>query len=410
VVSPFSPDDERLASVREALPALGAGIYLNTGSVGPLPAETMAAMTEQADHEFRVGRAHMDGFMDLLQRMAEARAAVAAILTTDPAAIALSHSTTDGVNAFMLAVDLRPGDHIVTTQHEHPGILAPVAVARARGVDATFVDVGLGEDDRRTLDAIEAAMTARTRLVAVSHVLWTTGAVLPIAAIAEIAHARGALVVVDGAQSAGAIPIDLEATGTDVYAIAGQKWLLRPEGTGALAVRPSLVERLTPGLGGYFSLETFDRFGAASFQTDARRFEWSGVHRPSVVGMARSLSWLSMFVGLDWIYARGASMARSAADRLASIPGVDVITPTHQMASLVTFRIRGWPAVDAVAELGARSFAIIRTIDSLDAIRISVGFFNSAEELERFAEAVALLASHTPETIPPRRTLTILGA
>jgi L-cysteine/cystine lyase len=370
----------------------------------------MAAMTEQADHEFRVGRAHMDGFADLLQRMAEARAAAAAILTTDPAAIALSHSTTDGVNAFMLALDLRPGDHIVTTRHEHPGILAPVAVARARGVDATFVDVGLGEDDRRTIDAIEAAITPRTRLVAVSHVLWTTGAVLPIAAIAEIAHARGALVVVDGAQSAGAIPVDLEATGADAYAIAGQKWLLGPEGTGALAVRPSLVERLTPGLGGSFSLEAFDLVGAASFQKDARRFEWSGVHRPSIVGMARSLSWLSMFVGLDWIYERGASMAHAAADRLASIPGVEVITPTHQMASLVTFRIAGWPAADAFAELGARSFAIIRTIDSLDAIRISVGFFNSAEELERFAEAVALLASHTPETIPPRRTLTILGA
>lgn len=410
MVSPFSPDDERLAAVREALPALGAGIYLNTGSVGPLPAETMAAMTEQADHEFRVGRGHMDGFMDLLQRIAEARAAVAAVLTTDPAAIALSHSTTDGVNAFMLALDLRPGDHIVTTQHEHPGILAPVAVARARGVDATFVDIGLGEDDRRTLDAIEAAITARTRLVAVSHVLWTTGAVLPIAAIAEIAHARGALVVIDGAQSAGTMPIDFEATGADGYAIAGQKWLLGPEGTGALAVRPSLTERLTPGLGGYFSLESFDRFGAATFQPDARRFEWSGVHRPSIIGMARSLSWLSMFVGLDWIYARGASMARATADRLASIPGVEVITPTHQMASLVTFRITGWSAADAFAELGARSFAIIRTIDSLDAIRISVGFFNSAEELERFAETVALLASHTPETIPPRRTLTILGA
>jgi L-cysteine/cystine lyase len=410
VVSPFSPDDERLAAVRDALPALAAGIYLNTGSVGPLPAETMAAMTEQAEYEFRIGRGHVAGFADLLERMAEARAAVAAILTTDPAAIALSHSTTDGVNAFILSLDLRAGDHIVTTRHEHPGILGPVAAVRARGVEATFLDIGEGGDDRLTLDAIEAAMTPRTRLVAVSHVLWTTGAVLPISAIADIAHAHGALVVIDGAQSAGAIPIDLEATGADGYAIAGQKWLLGPEGTGALAVRPSLIERLTPGLGGYFSLESFDRDGAAVFQPDARRFEWSGVHRPSVIGLARSISWLSMFVGLDWIYGRGASMARAAADRLASIPGVEVITPTQRMASLVTFRIAGWPAAEAFAEIGARSFAIIRTIDSLDALRISVGFFNSAEELERFAESVELLAAHSPETIPPRRTLTILGA
>jgi L-cysteine/cystine lyase len=408
VVVPFTPDAERLAAVRDALPALGAGIYLNTGSVGPLPAETAAVMAEMAEHELRIGRGHMDGYPELLQRLAEARASVAAVLTTDPSAIALSHSTTDGVNAFVLALDLRAGDHIVTTRQEHPGILGPVATAKARGVDVAYVDIGDGGDDQRTLAAIEAAMTDRTRLVAVSHVLWTTGAVLPIARIAEIAHDHGARIVIDGAQSAGAIAIDLDATGADGYAIPAQKWLLGPEGMGALAVRPSTVGDLTPALGGYLSLESFDPAGAAVFQPDARRFEWSGWHRPSVVGMARSISWLSMFVGLDWVYARGGAMARAAADRLAAIPGVEVLTPSHQMATLVTFRIDGWTQAEAMAELGARVFAIIRTIDALEAIRISVGFFTTDEELDRFLEAVELLATHTPETIPPRRTLTIL--
>ena len=79
------------------------------------------------------------------------------------------------------------------------------------------------------------------------------------------------------------------------------------------------------------------------------------------------------------------------------------------MATLVTFPIAGWPAADALEELGRRTFAIARTIASLDALRISVGFFTSDEELERFCEGVELLASHTPETIPPRRTLAMLG-
>jgi selenocysteine lyase/cysteine desulfurase len=79
------------------------------------------------------------------------------------------------------------------------------------------------------------------------------------------------------------------------------------------------------------------------------------------------------------------------------------------MATLVTFRIAGWPAEAALDELGSRVFAIARTIEGLDALRISVGFFTSEEELERFAEAVALLAAHTPETLPPRRVLAILG-
>lgn len=410
MVAPFLPEPERLAAVRDALPALGAGIYLNTGSVGPLPAETAAAMAEFAARELATGRGHPDDVPDFLQRMAEARAAVAAVMVTDPGSVALAHSTTDGVNAIVLALDLHPGDHIVTTRHEHPGILGPVFAARARGVDVRLVEPAIDGDDEATLEAISAAMTSRTRLVALSHVLWTTGTVLPVAAVAAMAHERGAVVLVDGAQAAGAIPTALEASGADAYALPAQKWLLGPEGMGALVVRPELTSRLSPALGGWFSFERIDGAGTAVVHRDARRFEWSGMHRPSVIGMARSISWLSMFVGLDWVYARGAAMARDAAERLAAIPGVEVVTPTAAMATLVTFRISGWTPAAALAELGARVFAIARTIESQAALRISVGFFTSDEELARFVDAVALLAAHTPETLPPRRTLTILGS
>jgi L-cysteine/cystine lyase len=409
VVLPFSPDPERLAAVREALPSLGAGIYLNTGSVGPIPAESAAAMAEFANWELTTGRAHVDHWPEALQRLAEARASVAAVLTTDPSAIAITHSTTDGMNAFTAAIDWRPGDHALTTCLEHAGAVGPLYALRARGIDIDFVDIGDGGDDERTLSAVEAALTPRTRLVVSSHVTWVTGAVLPIAQLAGLAHARGALFAVDGAQSVGAMLVDFEATGADAYAVAGQKWLLGPEGMGALAVRPDVAATLHPAFAGYFSFETMDSVGNAVFHPGARRFEWGNFHRPSVIGMARSISWLSMYVGLDWIYTRGTTMARRAADRLATIPGVTVLTPTHQMATLVTFRIDGWPAAEALAELGARVFAIARTIDILDALRISVGFFTTEEELERFAEAVELLASHTPATIPPRRTLTMLG-
>lgn len=102
-------------------------------------------------------------------------------------------------------------------------------------------------------------------------------------------------------------------------------------------------------------------------------------------------------------------MARSAADALTAIPGVELVTPRDRMATLVTFRIRGWQAETALAELAARSFVIARTIPSLDALRFSVGFFTSDEELRRVLATVELLAAHTPETLPPRSRLTILG-
>ena len=401
------PDAQKLTAIREAIPALSAGIYLNTGSAGPLPGETAAAMAEIATWERDLGRGHPDSVLEALARMDEARAGVAAVLGTDVRAVALTHSTTEGMNAATLAVDRWSGGRADTTRHEHAGGLGPLYALRERGIELEFVDAGDDGDHERTLRAFDAAITPGTRLVSISHVAWTTGAVLPVAGIAELAHARGALLVVDGAQAVGAIPFRFDELGADLYALPAQKWLLGPEGMGALVVDPTLVERLTPALGGWFSFERIDGSGAA-WWPDARRFELGGFHRPSVVGMARSIGWLSMYVGLEFVHRRGMASASAAAVRLAGIPGVTVLTPLHAMGTLVTFRIAGWSALAALDELGARVFAIARTIESLDALRISVGFFTSDEEIERFARAVELLAAHTPETLPPRR-LTILG-
>ncbi len=410
MIPPGPTEAERLAAVRALLPALSAGIYLNTGTSGPLPAETAAVMAQMAEHELRVGRADNAGFQEFLGRLEEARATVAALLTCDVEDIAVTHAATDGMNIGVNGIDWRPGDKAVTTRLEHPGGTGPLYVQRMRhGIDIDFLDIGDGGDNERTLAAFEAAIDDRTRAVVFSHVLWATGAVLPVAAIAAIARERGALVIVDGAQSAGAIPIDVAALGADVYSIPGQKWLLGPEGTGAVAITRAARERLMPSVGGYFTFERVDSSGEALPWSTARRFEGSAFHRPSIVGMARSIGWLSMFVGLDWIYERGNRLARAAADRLATISGVRLLTPRENMAGLVSFAVDGWTPDQLRDELGARVFAITRTLPLVDALRISVGFFNSEDELDRFVDAVELLAAHTPETVPARRTLAILG-
>ena len=409
MVGPFLPDADKLVAVREALPALGAGIYLNAGSVGPLPAETAAAMAQQAERELTAGRAHQADLDDALERLAEARAGVAALLGTDTAAVALTHGTTDAMNAALTAIDWRPGDRVVTTTHEHPAALGPLAAIRGRyGVEVVAVDLPEDGDPQGTLAALDPVVTPRTRLVAVSHVSFMSGAVLPVARIGDLAHGRGALFVVDGAQAAGAIPVRFEDTGADMYALPAQKWLLGPEAMGALVVPPDVAQRLTPAFGGYFSFETLSP-DAATWWPDARRFEWTFFHRPSVVGMARSLGWLAMFVGWEFVHRRGPEAARAMADRLAAIPGVTIITPRDHMATLVTFRIAGWDPERALEELGSRVFAIARTIKALDALRVSVGFYSSVDELERFAASVELLAAHTPDTLPARRPLAVLG-
>lgn len=403
-------DEQKLAAVRAALPSLAAAIQMNTGSVGPMPAEVAAVMTELADYEHKIGRSHFDYYLEGLDRMNEARAGVAAVLGASLGSVALTHATTDGVNHLVWSVDWRPGDVGVTTTQEHQGGVGALYALRDRlGIDLRFADIGDGSDDDVTIAALDRAMVRGTRVVSLSHVLWTTGAILPIARIAELARDRGAVIVVDGAQAAGAIPVSVAALGVDAYAVPGQKWLLGPEGMGALWVDPDALERLRPSFAGHYAFEASDSRGSATWHPDARRFEGTGFHRPSVAGFARAVSWLSMYVGLDYIHARAARLARRAADELAAIDGVELLTPRHQMGTLVTFRIRGWDAQAAVDELTLRTSLISRTIVTLDAIRISVGFFNTDEELDRVLEGVRLLATHDPETLPPRRTLPIFG-
>jgi len=409
VVTPFLPDDEKTPALREALPSTAAGIYLNTGTAGPLPRETAHAMADAEAWELRTGRADVDYYRDSLDRKAEARASVAAVLGTDPSHIALTHAATDGMNIATWAVDWRPGDRVVTTNLEHPGGLGALWVLRERlGVDLAIADIGAGRDAAVALAAMDRAIVPGTRLVSLSHVTWATGARLPIREIAELAHSRGALVAVDGAQAAGAIPIHVEELGADFYAVPGQKWLLGPEGIGALFCGSSVLDRPLITFAGYASFESMDLAANGKLWPDARRFERSGLHLPSVIGFARSTAWLSMFVGLPWAHERIAQLAGAAAEMLAEIPGVEVLTPRENMAGLVTFKIAGWKSTAALKELSQRTLCIARPIPPLDAIRISVGFFNTGAELRRFRDGVALVAGNTPATIPRRPKIEVL--
>jgi L-cysteine/cystine lyase len=405
------PDAEKLAAVRAALPSTSAAIQLNTGSVGPMPAEVAAAMAELEAYERDFGRAQYEYHLEALQRMDEARAGVAAVIGGDLDEVAITHAATDGMNLGTWSVDWRGGGRAVTTCHEHAGGVGPLYSVRDRfGVELGFAEFAGDAPDDEILAQFDRLITPGTKLVSLSHVLWTTGLVMPVARIATLAHERGALVLVDGAQAAGAIPVSVRDLGADMYALPAQKWLLGPEGLGAFWIRRELFETAGSSFAGYLSYASYDSRGNRVAQPDARRFQVTNYHRPSVVGMARAIGWLTMYVGLDFVHRRGAAMARYAADALAGIDGVALLTPRDRMAGLISFRIAGWPAEAALDELQARTFSVARTLPMVDALRISVGFWTTEEELDRFIDGVRLLAAHTPESIPPRRSLTIVGS
>lgn len=315
-------------AVRAELPATRRFAYLNTGTAGPLPVSAARAIREAGDAELAEGRIAMSGFFEFFDRLAELRGALARRIGADPLGIGLTHNTTEGMNIGIWGVDVGPADRVVTTTVEHAGGLLPLyQLHRRRGTQVTFVPSGNGEREV-VLDGMRKAIQPGVRLVVLSHVSYQTGAVLPLREITELAHAVDALVIVDGAQSAGAIPLDVHALGVDVYAIPGQKWLCGPEGTGAVFVRKDRLEEVKTTFIGGFGVEHHsvhaDQVGFVDAE-GACRYEVGSVYRPSMAGLAAALKW-SEGLG-SGVIERTRDLARYCWQRMHEIPGAEVLTP-----------------------------------------------------------------------------------
>ena len=188
----------------------------------------------------RCGRPYFDG-ADGARRASCARA-TPACSAAQPSELALTGSTTDGVNTVIAGLDLRAGDEVVTTDEEHPGLLAPLGRARA----ASWHHACGSSRGPSSPDAVSPS----TRLIACSHVSWVSGRVMDVAAL----RATGVPVLLDAAQAIGAIPVDVRALGCDFYAASGQKWMCGPEGSGCLYVRPDRLDELLVPWPGYGSV------------------------------------------------------------------------------------------------------------------------------------------------------------
>lgn len=407
-MDPLIPDAAKVAALRDALPATAAGIYLDTAAGGPLPAETLAAMREADDWEVRVGRATAGREEDVDQRASEARAVLAALVTAQPREMALAPGLEAALAAAIWSADLRPGDRVVTTSLDGRAVQAAVSGLRSR-LDVEIDVVGLGPD--AGADEMAAVVTAaarpRTRLIVTSVVSPVTGARMPVDAIAARAREAGAWFVLDASAAVAATPLDVPALGGDFVCFAADRWALGPEGTAALWAGPRALAEGRPGLPGAGAFETLTADGVAVAWRDGRRFEPGTLARSTLVGLARSVGWLAMYVGLEWAFERTARLARRLRGALAETDGVAVLTP-DEPAAIVTFRIGGWGAEQAADELGRRVFAILRPLPELEALRVSVAAFNTEDELVRFADAVGELAGHTPESLPRRPALVIL--
>jgi L-cysteine/cystine lyase len=354
---------------RSQFPVFERVSYLNAGTEGPIPRQAAEAVERRIELEVsqgRCGRSYIEGVIDLA---GQAREAYARVLGAQPEDVALTGSTTDGVNTVIAGLDLRRGDEIVTSDEEHPGLLAPLGRAiRRSGIEvrvAPFADLA-------------NAVSAATRLIACSHVSWVNGQIIDVDAL----RATGVPLLLDAAQALGAIPVDVDALGCDFYAGSGQKWLCGQEGSGALYVKRECRDELLPPWPGYASVADAERALEFEPAEGAKRFDHGF---PVGTRSAWALASLDVFdqAGWTWVHDRAGSLAAWLAGRLSEL-GLDVAP--RGRSTLVS-----WHAADPEAEVARlrESGFVLRSIPGRGLVRASVGAWSSEQELEGLASLAA---------------------
>lgn len=373
--------------IREQIPAVLKNAYLNTGTFGPLPKVTVDALVEQLRTELEDGRILMGNDIRGGEIKTEARAEFAHFFGCDPKNVVLTRHTTDGMNIAVNGINWQAGDEIVLSDMEHPGGQAPIYnVARRYGVVVRTARLGDGTGD--VVGEFERLISPRTRMLLTSHLTWNTGTVLPLSDIVEMSHRHHVLVVADAAQSLGSIPLDVVGSGVDVYGGPGQKWLCGPEGTGATYVSDAALEQVNQTFVGYASMGGMEHAGGYLMpQPGADRYEVGGAFAPAILGNVTSLRFIRETVGMDWAFERIAQLGQYCWNKLAEIDGVDMISPHDQMAGLVSFNLNGYNAPALTEKLAERGI-IIRYIGQPLGARVSTGFYNNEEDIDRLADAI----------------------
>ncbi len=392
-----------IQAIRGEFPLLERVVWLASAGVGPMPKRALGALAglQRALYE----KADPTAWKETKEVFGRVRWLIAKLLAVDPVEIALTRSTTEGLNAIAAALPWKRGDVAVITDQEYPANAIPwYHQAHLHGIEVRVVR---SRDGKLPLNAFVEAVDRRTRVVAVSHVQFGSGFRVDLAGLSELAHRHGALLVVDAIQSVGAIPVRPRDLGVDVLACGGYKWLCGPEGTGFLYVRQELAEELMPAAVGYPNVsprehdELWDALcdggvwvrDFSGYAPGAARFDGVGLNPALFSALAASLQ-LFLEIGLERI---GERVLELSGALIAELPrlGYGVATPADPVERAGIVLVRGpWDLGTPEAREAVEGHFLERRIKvhvRAGGIRVSPHFFTTQDDLSHFLDALESL-------------------
>jgi selenocysteine lyase/cysteine desulfurase len=366
--------------------------FLNFGGLGSSPFPVLNSLSEWMRVEERAPSAGHDA-----KEWAAVKEKLAPLLgpACKPDDLGLISGATEGVNAIVNGLELKKGDEVITSTHEHVSVNSSLL----NRMQKDGIVIKLFEPDRvrglGNVDRIAALITPRTRLIIVSHVTCTTGQLLPAKEISQLARAKGVWFALDGAQAPVCVPFDITDIGVDFYTCSTHKWLMGPKRTGFIYVRPGMIDALRPTTVGAGSSTSYDIFKREFvLQPNAQRFEYGTQNDALFYALGKACDFVRS-VGPERIFKRAHGMAESFLAGLRDIPGVEILSPEEEAyrTCMVGFRMKSKTMKEITDHLTKDKIRVRSVTEgNLYSIRVSFFLCNRPSDVELALGSLRTLA------------------
>jgi len=371
-------EEQYWENIRAQFPITKELYYMNNGTMGPSPRTVTERVTKRIEYVDRTGE--YNGNFD------NVRKAVARVVGSTAEEIAFTHNVSEAISIVASGVKLKAGDEVILTDQEHAGNAIPwLARAKRDGIKVKFVT--LAPDDATILERINSLITPNTRGIAVPHVTCTTGHVLPIKEIVNLAKPRGIWVMADGAHPPGMMQVNVKDLGVDAYASCGHKWLCGPKGVGFLSITPEFMEKVDPVWTGAEADNKWDYDGTLNFLTTASRYDFASQNFALFDGLQGAIEWMEE-IGFEKIERRLQHLTGLLRVGLEPYVGSDLyfLTPKTSITGLTTIKLTKQNYQTFWGEILGRHKIRTRVVpeSKLDANRFSVHIYTSVADVNHF--------------------------